>query len=170
MTSIILGIDPGSHVTGFGILRVTHGRIEHLSHGVILMPKAQALPERLRVLAEGMSELLAKYQPTDVAIEKIFLGKSADSAFKLGHARGVVMSFAASSGASVHEYATRVVKKGVAGKGSADKIQVRGMVKKILRLNEIARLDASDALALALYHAQVESAQKVLRRFEGVSL
>ncbi len=178
--SIILGIDPGSYVTGFGLLKAHRDHVEHVSHGVILLPKDQALPERLRVLAEGMSELLEKYKPSAVAIEKIFLGKNADSAFKLGHARGVVMSFAASSGAQVYEYATRVVKKGIAGKGSADKLQVRDMVQRYLRLSVIERMDASDALALALYHAQVSatdqklqrglSPKKPIKHSEGVSL
>ena len=164
--ALILGIDPGSHVTGFGLIKYNEKKreaAEHLSHGIILMPKDQALPMRLKVLSESMSELLSKYRPTDVVIEKIFMGKSAESAFKLGHARGVVMSLAAMSGAQVYEYATRLVKKGVAGSGSADKLQVKELVQHLLRLSEIKHLDASDALAMALYHSQALATQRVLR-------
>ena len=167
---LILGIDPGSHVTGFGIVKCEGEHIQHISHGIILLPKDEPLALRLKVLSEGTMEILAKYKPTDVAIEKIFLGKSADSAFKLGHARGVVMSLAATAESQVYEYATRVVKKGVAGKGSADKFQVRDTIQRLLRLPQIEHLDASDALALALYHAQALATQRIIRRMEENSL
>ena len=166
--TVILGIDPGSHVTGFGVVQVfetTSGpRCIHSSHGVIALPKNAALPERLKVLRQGMDQLLKKYQPHHVAIEQIFLGKSADSAFKLGHARGLVMADAACFGAEVHEYATRVIKRTVAGKGSADKEQVQASVCRFLGLKHIEHLDASDALALAIHHAQQLQVQQILRR------
>jgi crossover junction endodeoxyribonuclease RuvC len=153
--SIILGIDPGSYVTGFGVVRILpNHQVEHVSHGVIALSKNLKLPFRLAELSEGITEILEKYQPQHVVIEKIFLGRSADSAFVLGHARGVVMSQAALMKAHIYEYATRVVKKGVAGKGSADKLQVQQMTMHLLRLKKIDHLDASDALALALYHSQ----------------
>ncbi len=153
--SVILGIDPGSYVTGFGVVQISKDqRIHHVSHGVIVLGKKSPLPARLGELSEGMAEILAKYQPQHVVIEKMFLGRSADSAFILGHARGVVMSVSARTEAQIHEYATRVVKKGVAGKGSADKLQVQQMVMLLLGLKNIEHLDASDALALALYHSQ----------------
>lgn len=164
--AIIMGIDPGSQVTGFGVLQTGSSGIEHICHGVILMPRDQSLSLRLQVLGQEISEVLEKYQPQEVSIEKIFLGKSPDSAFKLGHARGVVMSYAATVGAEVFEYATRSVKKGVAGNGSADKLQVKEMVMKFLHLKNIDQLDASDALALALHHARFSVARKLLRRQE----
>lgn len=151
--AIIIGIDPGSHVTGFGVLKQQGSRVEHISHGVILLPKTEELPKRLSVLFESFQTILAKYKPDHVVVEKIFLGKNADSAFKLGHARGLVLGLASAQGAQVHEYATRVIKKAIAGKGSAEKEQVRFMVEKILKLDAIEKLDASDALAMALYHA-----------------
>ncbi len=152
--SVVFGIDPGSHVTGFGILRVGRHGVQHLSHGIIRLPSGQGLPERLKVLFSEMRELLNRYKPDEVVIEKIFLGKSADSAFKLGHARGIAMCCAAEYGASVYEYATRTVKKSVAGTGSADKTQVCTMMKRLLRLDSIEHLDASDALALAWCRVQ----------------
>jgi len=159
--SIILGIDPGSHITGFGVLRTQNSQkqrgsfnVEHVSHGVIMLPKNADLATRLAELSLGMEQILKKYKPQHVVIEKIFLGRNPDSAFKLGHARGVIMSLAARDGATVHEYATRVVKKGIAGNGSADKLQVQLMVQRILKLPKIEKIDASDALALALYYAQ----------------
>ena len=168
--SIILGIDPGSHITGFGVVKNQGDQIVHVSHGIILLPKEQALPERLRVLSEEMREVLAKFEPDHVVIEKIFMGKSADSAFKLGHARGVVMSLAATSGAEVHEYASRLVKKAIAGKGSAEKTQVKRHVEVLLQLPEIDKLDASDALALAIFHAQYSHSKKLLQRMREVSV
>jgi crossover junction endodeoxyribonuclease RuvC len=154
---IILGIDPGSRITGFGLLKVSgkgHGlRIQHINHGVILMDPKQNFPERMKELGEAMELILRKYQPDQVVIEKIFLGKNADSAFKLGHARGVALYESAKFGSQVIEYATRVVKKGVAGSGAASKEEVQTCLIRLLHLKQIARLDASDALALATFHA-----------------
>jgi crossover junction endodeoxyribonuclease RuvC len=166
LLAVILGIDPGSRITGFGLLNANSKGVEHISHGIILLPKDESLPLRLKVLAEGMQTLLAKYKPTQVVVEKIFLGKNADSAFKLGHARGVVLAEAAKFGAEVHEYATRVVKKAIAGKGSAEKEQVKFMVEKLLGIDQIEKIDASDALAMALYHANHHSLSQKLRQSE----
>jgi crossover junction endodeoxyribonuclease RuvC len=153
--ALILGIDPGSRVTGFGLLKVdmSSGQVRHLSHGVIVLPEAKPLWQRLSVLSENLQSLFEKYRPGIVAVEKIFLGKNADSAFKLGHARGVVLAVAAAQKAEVFEYATRVVKKGVTGRGSASKEEVAFLVQRLLSLKKIETLDASDALALALHHA-----------------
>ena len=116
MSLTILGVDPGSRITGFGIVRVENGRVEHINHGVIVMDTDQGFPFRMKELGSAFRELMSKYQPDEVVIEKIFLGKNADSAFKLGHARGVIMYEAGLGDADVYEYATRVVKKGVTGK------------------------------------------------------
>lgn len=155
---IIFGIDPGSRVAGFGIIAVTDavGRgaspFKVLSHGVIVLPEEKPLTERLVVLGESLSILLDKYKPDEVAIEKIFLGKNADSAFKLGHARGVAMYECAKRQLPISEYATRLIKKSVAGQGSADKDQVRRVVQMVLGIKDIKYLDASDALAVGLHH------------------
>lgn len=155
---IILGIDPGSRITGFGVLKINnskghHWTVQHISHGVILMNPEDPFAVRMKDLGESMRELVDKYQPAHVSVEKIFLGKNADSAFKLGHARGVVLYESARSGADVHEYATRVVKKGIVGSGAATKEEVQFALQRLLNIKAISRVDASDALALAAYHA-----------------
>lgn len=151
---IIIGIDPGSRVTGFGVLRVQGDQLSHVSHGVIQLSVDKSFSERLFELGESLRELFGKYQPHEIAIEKIFLGKNADSAFKLGHARGVAMYEGRIARAEVYEYATRLVKKGVTGSGAASKEDVQFVLQRLLNLKTIARLDASDALALAAFHAQ----------------
>lgn len=165
-----MGIDPGSRVTGFGILRVVGHQIQHLSHGVILLPEKKTLSSRLLTLSDCLQKLVQKYEPDAVAIEKIFLGKNADSAFKLGHARGVAMMEAERCGAEVSEYATRLVKKGITGKGSADKEEVRQTLIRLLGIPKIEKLDASDALALALYHAQRMISDSRFSRMKEVHL
>jgi crossover junction endodeoxyribonuclease RuvC len=164
MSTLILGVDPGSRITGFGLVRVSHGNIEHVSHGVIVMDADSAFPERMMELGSAFREIMEKYHPQQVSIEKIFLGKNADSAFKLGHARGVAMYESVRGGAKVFEYATRLVKKGVTGDGGASKEQVQAVLKAILRLQKIDRLDASDALAMACHHAYQLQKDQVLRR------
>lgn len=151
---IIIGIDPGSRVTGFGVLRVQGDQMIHVSHGVIQLSVEKSFTERLFELGESLRELFAKYHPDEIAIEKIFLGKNADSAFKLGHARGVAMYEGRIANAEVYEYATRLVKKGVTGSGAATKEDVQFVLQRLLNLKVIAKLDASDALALAAYHGR----------------
>lgn len=153
MSLVILGVDPGSRITGFGVVRVLDGRIEHINHGVIMMDADDSFPRRMTDLGSAFREVMEKYRPQQVVIEKIFLGKNADSAFKLGHARGVIMYEAGLGGADVLEYATRSVKKGVTGNGGASKEDVQAVLKMMLRLQTISRIDASDALAMACHHA-----------------
>jgi crossover junction endodeoxyribonuclease RuvC len=154
---IILGIDPGSRITGFGIIKVSGtgnaARISHLTHGVIQMEAKEAFPLRMKELGAGMEHILQKYKPDQVVIEKIFLGKNADSAFKLGHARGVTLYESAKFGSEVIEYATRLVKKGITGNGGASKEEVQACLQRLLNIKAITRIDASDALALATFHA-----------------
>lgn len=148
----ILGIDPGSHKTGFAVIDVHSTDILHINHGVICLSSGADLAFRLKEISESLGSLIKKYQPHHVVVEKIFLGKSADSAFKLGHARGVALSEAAKSGAEVYEYATRAVKKAVTGTGSATKEQVQLALQRRLRISQVVNLDGSDALALAVCH------------------
>ena len=150
---VILGIDPGSRVTGFGVVQVIDDHVTHISHGVILLQDEDSFSGRMCELGEGLETLLKKYKPDQVSIEKIFLGKNADSAFKLGHARGVAMYESAKNGAHVYEYATRVVKKGIVGTGAATKEQVQMALTRLLNIKAISKMDASDALALAVFHA-----------------
>jgi crossover junction endodeoxyribonuclease RuvC len=166
-TYSILGVDPGSRVTGFGLVRVVDGHIQHVSHGVIIMDTDGDFAGRMLELGSGFREVMEKYRPQHVAIEKIFLGKNADSAFKLGHARGVVMYEAMRGGAEVYEYATRLVKKGVTGDGGSSKEQVQAVLKALLRIDKINRLDASDALAMACHHAyEIQKIRLVKRAIE----
>nr|BFD60058.1 crossover junction endodeoxyribonuclease RuvC [Bdellovibrio sp. CKG001]BFD63464.1 crossover junction endodeoxyribonuclease RuvC [Bdellovibrio sp. HM001]BFD66372.1 crossover junction endodeoxyribonuclease RuvC [Bdellovibrio sp. HAGR004] len=161
---IILGVDPGSRITGFGVVRVHNGKIEHVNHGVIVMDADEAFPLRMKELGSAFREVMEKYKPQQVVIEKIFLGKNADSAFKLGHARGVIMYEAGLGGAEVQEYATRSVKKGVTGNGGASKEDVQAILKVMLSLKTISRIDASDALAMACYHAFEIKKKAIMQR------
>ncbi len=164
MSITILGVDPGSRITGFGVVRVHNGKIEHVNHGVILLGGDLPFPQRMTELGLGFQEVMEKYQPQHVVIEKIFLGKNADSAFKLGHARGVIMCEAGRGKASVQEYATRSVKKGITGNGGSSKEEVQVMLKMMLNIKTINRIDASDALAMACYYAFEMKKESVLKR------
>lgn len=164
MSLTILGVDPGSRITGFGVLRVEGGRLVHVNHGVILLDADQSFALRMKELGSAFREVMEKYKPQQVVIEKIFLGKNADSAFKLGHARGVVMYEAGRGEAEVFEYATRVVKKGVTGNGGASKEDVQAILKAILNISAINRIDASDALAMAAHHAFEIKKKSILER------
>lgn len=150
---IILGIDPGSRFMGYAVVSVKSGVITPLDYGVLKFDSDVALSQRLELIGLGVRELFQKFRPNHLSLEKIFLGKNADSAFKLGHARGVVIYEALLAGCDVHEYATRVVKKGITGSGGAEKEHVRVVVRNMLKIGPIKSLDASDALAMACYHA-----------------
>jgi crossover junction endodeoxyribonuclease RuvC len=164
MSLTILGVDPGSRITGFGVVVVDSGRVRHINHGVIVLNGEDSFPLRMRELGIAFREVMQKYKPDHVVIEKIFLGKNADSAFKLGHARGVIMYEAGLGHAEVAEYATRVVKKGVTGNGGSSKEEVQAILKVILGLTVINRIDASDALAMACHHANQIQRKAVLSR------
>jgi crossover junction endodeoxyribonuclease RuvC len=161
---IILGIDPGSRFLGFGVISSENGRLKPLEYGVIKFDAEENLTQRLLEIGQGVRELFQEYKPDHISIEKIFLGKNADSAFKLGHARGVVIYEALRESIEVYEYATRVVKKGITGNGGADKEHVRSVVQNILKIPPVKSLDASDALALACFHStqlRIKSMKKV---------
>lgn len=153
MSLTILGLDPGSRVTGYGLIRADGGRLIHLAHGALVLDAEAPFPARMAELARGVRTLLLEHRPQAVVLERIFLGKNADSAFKLGHARGVLMAEAAQAGADLFEYAARSVKKGVTGRGGAGKEEVQLVVRQLLGLGAISRWDASDALGLACHHA-----------------
>lgn len=162
---LILGLDPGSRHTGFGVVRVQGDDVSHVDHGVIDLNERLSLPERLRVLQSELQNLYERHKIHTTVVEKIFFGKNADSAFKLGHARGVCLLVAAQNGAGVAEYAARYVKKCVTGSGAASKDHVQMVVFNLLRVRATGvKLDASDALALALTHARIRETSDRLKR------
>ena len=161
---LILGIDPGSQVTGYGLLNASGAEVQHLEHGVLVAPAKASFNERLQVIGDQLSELFLRFKPQVTVVEKIFLGRNADSAFKLGHIRGVCMLMAGRANSQIVEYATRSVKKGITGNGASTKEQVQMILFATLRIHEAARADASDALALAYYHARNIEVEENLRR------
>ncbi|MCB5161901.1 crossover junction endodeoxyribonuclease RuvC [Marinomonas algarum] len=152
----ILAIDPGSRVTGFGIIDVANGRSVYVGSGCIRLPD-QDLSVRLKHIFNNVSALLEEYQPNEFAIEEVFLAKNANSALKLGQARGAAIVAASLQDLYVHEYAARRVKQSVVGNGNADKTQVQMMIQLLLSLNAKPQADAADALAIALCHANTRT-------------
>lgn len=163
---IILGIDPGSRFLGYGVISVANGTMTAIDCGVLKFNAETPLAERLHDIGQGVQELFKKFKPHHVSLEKIFLGKNADSAFKLGHARGVIIYEALIAGCEVHEYATRIVKKGITGNGGAEKEQVRAVVCNILRIPLLKSLDASDALAMACFHSSQLKVIQIRKQLE----
>lgn len=153
--TVILGVDPGSRRTGFGVINLNGSRAEYIGSGVIRIPDI-ALPERLKVIFDGMGEIITRYQPQEVAIENVFMAKSAGSALKLGQARGAAIVAAVSRSLPVAEYEARKVKQSVVGTGAATKAQVQHMVRTLLSLPGDPQEDAADALAVALCHAHTQ--------------
>jgi crossover junction endodeoxyribonuclease RuvC len=152
----ILGIDPGTRITGVGILEIVQSskkEIRVLFSEAILLNPDDTMPLRLKNIFETLTSLIKKYKPNEIAIETMFYGKNAQSAMKLGHARGVAMLSAVLNNIPVAEYSPREVKKSVVGYGNASKEQVQAMVKRLLKLKSTPRhYDVTDALAVALCH------------------
>jgi crossover junction endodeoxyribonuclease RuvC len=147
---MILGIDPGSRTTGFGIILFEKNKTTSVDYGTWFF-KGE-MPERLSNLQMHLAELVSRYAITGLVLEQTFVHLNVSSALKLGQVRGVVMAFAAGQGIPLHEYAARQVKQAVVGTGAADKKQVQHMVSMLLGLQEIPVHDAADALALAIAH------------------
>lgn len=152
----ILGIDPGLRVTGYGIIDVQGDRLEHVDNGCIRVAAGE-LPERLKVIFEGVGEVVRQFRPDQMAIEKVFVNRNADSALKLGQARGAAICAAVLEAVPVSEYTPRQIKQAATGSGSADKEQVAHMVRALAGIKEKLPADASDALAIALCHSHSNS-------------
>lgn len=150
--ALILGIDPGSRITGFGIVREGLNGCEYVTSGCIRLGSGP-FPERLKQIFDGLSELIGQYRPEVLSIEQVFMARNPDSALKLGQARGAAIVAAVHAGLEVHEYSARQVKQAVVGTGAADKNQVQHMVTQLLGLSGTPQADAADALAIALCHA-----------------
>ncbi|MDP4008430.1 MAG: crossover junction endodeoxyribonuclease RuvC [Candidatus Peregrinibacteria bacterium] len=152
---IILGIDPGTAITGFSLLEFNKQNVHLIDYGCIRTKSTEPHHERLNEIAEDIDSLIRKYKPNICAIEKLFFSKNVKTAMSVSEVRGVLMHLAAKAGLEIYEYTPNEVKSNVTGDGKADKLQVQKMVKTILNLKEIPQPDdAADAIAIALCHVQ----------------
>ena len=149
----LLGIDPGTQATGYGVIDVRDGRLTHVTHGVIRTRPKDPLWVRLRVIHDSLATVIDETRPSVMSMERCFVGKNIQSALKLGHARGAIMVVGATASLEMAEYSPSEIKNAVTGHGRADKHQVQEMVRVILGLPKAAPSDASDALAAAITHA-----------------
>ena len=147
----ILGIDPGSRFTGFGVLDFEGDRPAYIASGTIRSPDG-AFPDRLKKIFSSVNDIVEQYRPDVVAIESVFMAKNAGSALKLGHARSAALCATFAFDVEVHEYAPREIKQAIVGTGAASKEQVQHMVVSLLQLDGKPAPDAADALATALCH------------------
>jgi crossover junction endodeoxyribonuclease RuvC len=161
----ILGIDPGSRLTGFGIIEVNGDQAIAVRHGVIKAGTGE-FPERLGIIFAGIRDLIGEHQPGEVAIETVFMSRNAGTALKLGQARGAAICAAISLGVPVSEYAPRSIKQAIVGRGGADKVQVQHMVMVLLQLKEKLQEDAADALAVALCHQHTQQTLNRMQRMQ----
>ena len=148
----VLGIDPGSRITGYGIVDQSGSRLLHVDNGAVFTDRAEDFPGRLKLVFEGISRVIEQYRPELMAIEDVYVSTNVNSALKLGQARGVAIAAAVNAGLPVFEYTATQIKQAVVGQGRAGKEQVQRMVKALLGLPEVAQADASDALAVAVCH------------------
>ena len=151
--TIILGIDPGSIRTGFGIIHSEKNNLSHITHGTI-HAKGDDVPARLHYIHRELCDIIAHHQPHEAAIEEGFMKINIQSALKLGQARGVALIALAHHGLSIAEYSAREIKKTAVGYGAASKEQIQFMVRAQLKLTVNLQADAADALAIAICHAQ----------------
>ncbi|BCX81254.1 crossover junction endodeoxyribonuclease RuvC [Methylomarinovum caldicuralii] len=157
----ILGVDPGSRITGYGIVDAEGARLQLVEAGCVATA-SRHFPARLKAIYDGILAVVETWRPEVLAVEQVFMHKNADSALKLGQARGAAICAGLARDLPVHEYATRQVKQAVVGRGGADKQQVQYMVKLLLNFRGELALDASDALAVALCHAHYQQTRQRL--------
>ena len=148
----VLGVDPGTLITGYGVIETENGRLTHICHGSIRSTQGEPMKDRLRKIFDCLQGVIETYKPEVAAIESGFVAASVSSALKLGHARGVAILSSACMDLAVFEYAPTKVKMAVTGYGRADKAQIQGMVQRLLNLPEPPKPDPSDALAVAICH------------------
>ncbi|MGI9335161.1 MAG: crossover junction endodeoxyribonuclease RuvC [Gammaproteobacteria bacterium] len=150
----MLGIDPGSRITGYGVIQFSGNQSTHLASGCIKIASGE-LGERLETIYDGVTAVIAEFGPEELAIERVFVHRNADSALKLGQARGAALLASVRNGLSVSEYAPNQIKKSVVGRGHADKAQMQHMTRVLLGLRTEPTVDAADALAVAICHAHL---------------
>ena len=163
----ILGIDPGSRITGYGVIDSDGRYSRHVASGSIAI-SGDSLADRLGLIYREVSNVIEDHKPREVAIEKVFVARSADSALKLGQARGAAICACVIMELPVSEYTAKVVKKSVVGTGGADKVQVQHMVRMMLNLQGKLQADAADALAVALCHAHTAASLGRLARLRAM--
>ena len=159
---IILGVDPGTIVTGYALIKINRGAIEPVDFGCIVPPKKYPLSQRYHVIFKGLFHLIATHEATEMAIETPFINKNPQSALKLGSALGCAIIAAKEHGLSVFGYSPRQVKLGIAGTGGASKDDVEHIIRSMLRLKSaVLRPDASDALSIAIFHARANNPKEL---------
>jgi len=161
----ILGIDPGSRITGCGVIEID-GQRARLIHQFVIRTSQGEFPARLADIFEGVRRLIDEHHPDEAAIESVFISRNASSALKLGQARGAAICAAVSMGIGVSEYSPRSVKQAIVGRGGAEKVQVQHMVGVLLRIEQQLAEDAADALAVALCH---QHTRETLLRMQGAA-
>jgi len=157
----VLGLDPGSRVTGYGLIEISPEGARYIASGSIRSAEP-AFAARLHDIYVGVAAIVAQYRPEEIAVERVFVHRSVDSALKLGQARGAALCAAFSGGGRLHEYTPREVKLAVVGTGAAEKLQVNHMVKTLLGLEGRLGADAADALAIALCHSHGRTARLLI--------
>lgn len=163
----ILGLDPGLRYTGWGVIAAEGNRLRHLGDGVIGIDSTLLVPQRLKALHEALAALIGRFLPEEAAIEETYVNRNGIATLRLGYARGVALLAPALAGLTVAEYGAKTVKRAVVGTGGAEKAQVALMVRRLLPGAELARLDAADALAVAICHAHHRASNAAIAR--GVS-
>jgi len=163
---LVLGIDPGSLITGYGIVDERDGDLHAVIFGVLEAGSRETLARRLLTIGQGLNALFDKYKPASVALEKTFYAKNVDSVTKLGQARGVCLYEAARAQVPVFEYAPTEIKSSLAGSGRASKDQVQFLVRTLLKLPAMEKFDMSDALALAIHHSRISTTKNKIREME----
>jgi crossover junction endodeoxyribonuclease RuvC len=164
---IILGIDPGSVVTGWGVVEAAGASLRHVACGTIGSGRSHAQGARLSRIYKGIQQIIVRYHPDGISLEKVFFARNAQSALKLGQARGVALLAAAENELEVYEYSSNEIKSAVVGYGHATKEQVQKMIASILHVSEKMAIDAADALAAAVCHVHRHAFQA--RILEAVS-
>jgi len=153
--AIVLGIDPGSRVTGYGVIASEGSKLTYIDSGCIRTQAAETLSEKLDIIFRGLNQIIQLHSPQEVGIEQVFMARNADSALKLGQARGAAIVACTLNSLPVFEYSARQVKQSVVGTGAADKLQVQAMITRLLGLERSPQADAADALGVAVCHTHM---------------
>ncbi len=161
METVIIGVDPGSSATGYGIVRKNSSRSGHVESGVIRVPKGLSHSKRLWEIHRQLDEVIARRCPSVMVVESLFHANNSQSLMKLSQVRGVILLLGESHGMAIHEYSPMEIKRGLTGYGRADKSQMIFMVANLLQLPELKSSDQADALAMALYHSHMSLPQGV---------